>query len=310
MEYFMKAQDGKEIYIHCWDDVENPRGIVQVFHGMAEHGKRYEDFARFLNQNGYIVYADDHRGHGKTAGAIEEIGYIGFDGFNNIVLDEHELTESIKLKYPDIPIVILGHSFGSFIAQDYITRYSDEILGVILSGSSMKGGAEVVAGKALATIQKRIYNDRSKAMLLNLLSFGTYNKKIENPKSVFAWLSRDEEQVKKYDEDPMCGTLFTVGFYYYFLRALTEIYKPCKLLRIPKNLPIKIFSGAADPVGEYGVGVEKLYHMYKELGIRDLHIKLYPGARHEIINEINKEEVYKDILSWLNSHNKKEEGKG
>ncbi len=309
MGYFMKVQDGKEVYIHCWDGVESPKGILQIFHGMAEHGKRYEDLAQFLNQKGYIVYADDHRGHGKTAGAIEEIGYIGFDGFNNIVLDEYELTRAIKSKYPNLPIVILGHSFGSFIAQDYITRYSDEISGVILSGSSMKVGTEVMVGKTLATIQKRIYKDRSKAILLNLLSFGTYNKKIDNPKSVFAWISRDEEQVKKYEEDPMCGTLFTVGFYYYFLKALTEIYKPRKLLRIPKTLPIKIISGAADPVGEYGIGVERLYNMYKELGIRDLNVKLYPGARHEIINEINKDEVYNDILGWLDSHIK-EEGKG
>jgi len=308
MEYFMKTEDGKEVYIYCWDEVENPKGILQIFHGMAEHGKRYTDFARFLNRNGYIVYADDHRGHGKTAGTIEEIGYIGFNGFDNIVLDEHELTESIKSKYPELPIIILGHSFGSFIAQDYITRYSDKISGVILSGSSMKNEAEVVAGKALATIQRRIYGERRTAVLLNFLSFGAYNKKIEKPKSKFAWLSRDEEQVKRYEEDALCGTIFTVGFFHYFLKALTEIYKPHKLLRIPKALPVKIVSGAADPVGEYGVGVERLYQMYKELGIKDLNMKLYPGARHEIINEINKDEVFEDLLKWLDAHNKKEEG--
>lgn len=299
MDYIMRARDGLKIYVHCWDQVEEPKGVVLIFHGMAEHGGRYEDFARHLNYSGYIVYANDLRGHGRTANSVEELGYIGEDGFNRIIEDEHDLLDDIKKKHPGLPVVVLGHSFGSLLAQDFITRYGNDISGVILSGSTKKEGMLISAGIVITSLFSKLFGNRRKIKLLDSITFFNYNKGIENPKSKFAWLSRDERIVKEYDEDPYCGTLFPVGFFYCLSRALKSLYDPEKLAAIPEDLPLLILSGSRDPFGEYGKGTAKLFEMYKALNIKDVKIKLYEGGRHEMLNEINKEQVYEDIVNWL-----------
>lgn len=297
--FFINGAEDKKIYTHTWEDVENPKGVVQIFHGMAEHGARYGDLAQFLNKNGYIVFADDHRGHGKTAEGTDELGYIGRNGFNRIIQDEYILTGLIKKKYPGLPLIILGHSFGSFIAQAYITSFGNEIDGVILSGSALNNGFEIKLGKLIAAFQLKFFNERKKAKLLNTMGFKKYNKRIVNPKSAFSWLSRNEEEVKKYDKDPLCGKICSLNFFYYLFEGLSKLYKAEKLRRIPDKLPIFICSGEEDPVGNYGKSVRKLYSMYKDKGVERVKIKLYPGGRHESINEINREEVYTDIIEWV-----------
>ncbi|SHI80567.1 alpha/beta hydrolase [Lutispora thermophila] len=299
MDYMMKAKDGLEIYVRRWDNVEEPKGVVLIYHGMAEHGGRYQDFAKHLNANGYIAYADDHRGHGKTANSIENLGYIGEDGFNRIIEDEYDLMNDIKKKHPNLPVVVLGHSFGSLLAQDFITRYGNDISGVILSGSTKKEGMLISAGIVITSICSKLFGKRKKLKLLDTITFFNYNKGIDNPKSKFAWLSRDENIVREYEEDPYCGTLFPIAFFYYLSRALGPLYDHSKLAAIPKDLPIFIISGSQDPFGEYGKGPTKLYKMYKALNIKDVELKLYEGGRHEMINEINKEQVYEDIIHWL-----------
>lgn len=291
--------NNEEIFINIWDDVENPKGIVQIFHGMAEHSTRYDEFARFLNKNGYVVMADDHRGHGKT-GEKKMLGYLGKDGFNNIVLDEKCISDFIKNEYKELPLIILGHSFGSFIAQEYLIRYSSEIDGIIFSGSAKNDGLDVKAGKLVSSIQKLIFDDRKKAKFIDGLAFGGFNKSVENPKTKFDWLSRDEEEVKKYSEDKYCAFVPTINFYYNLFSGLGNLYKRDRLEKIRKDIKILVISGDKDPVGKNGKAVIRLHDQYKSLGILNTDIKIYSDARHELLNEINKKEVYKYILNWIN----------
>ncbi|NBI06981.1 alpha/beta hydrolase [Senegalia massiliensis] len=296
---FIKGKDDFPIYLYTWNRVNEPKGVVQIFHGMAEHAARYNDFAKHLNREGYIVYASDHRGHGKTAKGVDNLGNIGEDGFSNIVHDGYIINRMIKKSYSNLPIILLGHSFGSFISQEYIIKYGESIDGLILSGSAKMEGIPIKLGQIISTIQKKIYDDKNKANLIDKASFGNFNKKIKHPISKFSWLTRDEEQVEKYDEDPLCGTIFPIIYYYYFFDGLSKLYIKERLENIPKNLPIFIFSGDKDPVGGYGKQVKKLYETYKDIGIKNVNIKLYPGGRHEMLNEINRKEVYNHITDWI-----------
>lgn len=299
--FFIKGSDGKEVFVYCWDEVSNPKAVVQIFHGMAEHAGRYREFAKYLNKQGFIVYVDDHRGHGRTAGSVEELGCIGDDGFNNIVEDEHIIMKQIQEKYSQLPNIIFGHSFGSFIAQEYMIRYGEEVAGSVICGSAARTGVEVSLGKTIAYIQKSLHGDRKKSKLLDFLSFSQYNKGIKDSESKFAWLTRDPEEVKKYEEDPFCGTVFTAGFFYYLFKGISRLYLKDRLAQIPKNLPILIIAGDQDPVGNYGSLVKKLHNFYQDIGLKDLQLKLYSGGRHELLNEINKDEVFEDVAAWIDS---------
>jgi Lysophospholipase len=297
--FSISGNDGKEVTVYNWSNVEKPRAVVQIIHGMAEHAARYGRLAAFLNENRIAVYGEDHRGHGRTAGSVEKLGCIGKDGFNNIVEDNHILFNKIKQMHPEIPVIILGHSFGSFITQEYITRYGNELAGVILSGTSMMDDMEVKAGSILAAILKTVFGEEKQSKFLDGLSFNSYNRRVSNPAGKFDWLSRDREELQKYEQDPYCGTVFTTGFYYYFLKDLNSLYKEEKLDRIPKDLPIFIAAGDSDPLGKYGRDVEKLHSLYINKGLKSVRFKLYPGARHEILNEINRDEVMKEFLGWI-----------
>ncbi|MDD7794748.1 alpha/beta hydrolase [Clostridium sp. 'White wine YQ'] len=296
----LTAEDGKSLYIYCWDKVDNPKGMIQIFHGMAEHSGRYKEFAEYLNSNGFIVYSSDHRGHGKTADTAEEIGIIGENGFNAIVEDKHLIFEQMKQEHPELPMFLLGHSFGSFLAQEYIIRYGKELKGVVLSGSAAQKGAEVYLGGLISSFQRMISGEKKQSKLLDTLSFGNYNKRFKEDGHKFSWLSTDLKEVKKYEEDPFCGTVFSIGFFYYLMKGLSNLYKKERLNLIQKELPIYIISGENDPVGGDGKLVKRLFEIYKEIGIRDVKMKLYPSLRHEILNEVKKKEVYEDILNWLN----------
>lgn len=293
-----RDQDFK-IFLRIWDEVENPKAIVQIFHGMAEHSERYDDFAKYLNSKGFIVYADDHRGHGLSVKEGSVQGYIGEDGFNRIVEDEKEISNLIRKSYKELPLYIFAHSFGSFIGQEYITKYSKEIDGIILSGSSKQDGIDLKMGKVLVSIQKLLFNETAKAKLIDKLSFGAYNSKVQNRKTNCDWLSRDEKEVNKYLEDEKCGFISPINFYNHMFNGLSKLYKLEKLNKIDKNLPILVISGDEDPVGKYGKGVRRLHQQYVDLGLKNSAIKLYEGGRHELLNETNKHEVYNFIYNWL-----------
>lgn len=298
---YFKSHDGKEIFLYTWDKVNNPIGVIQIFHGMAEHSARYDDFAKYLNTKGYIVYADDHRGHGKTARTVDALGYLGENGFDNIVKDEYFITKEIKSKYPSLPIFIFAHSFGSFIGQEYINRYSHQINGAIICGSAKQSGLDFRAGLAITNLIKLFGDESKQNIFLESIIFGSYNKKIKNNNAKFAWLSHDKTQVQKYENDPYCGTVFTPNFYRNMFIGFKGLYKKEKQNNINKTLPIFIISGKMDPVGKYGKTVEKLFNYYKNLNLTDVSIKLYPNKRHELLNEVNNLEIYDDIFNWINS---------
>jgi alpha-beta hydrolase superfamily lysophospholipase len=269
---------------------------------MAETAERYERLAQFLTSEGYIVYANDHRGHGKTAKNIESLGYIGEDGFNWMVKNQHQLNSIIKDENPNLPIFLLGHSMGSFISRQYISDYGNTLNGVILSGSNGLLGVEVSLGILLSRLQIKMLGARTKSNLLNNMSFGSFNKAFKPCRTDFDWLSRDSKEVDKYIANPYCGTVFSTSFFYEFFSGLKNLQRKEVLDGIPKELPVYIMSGDKDPVGKYGKGVTHLESIFKAINIKDVTLKLYEGGRHEMLNEINRDEVMKDIVNWINLH--------
>jgi alpha-beta hydrolase superfamily lysophospholipase len=304
--FSFKSEDGTNIYVYNWkpDDGMKIKGIVQISHGMAETAARYERFAKTLTRSGYIVYANDHRGHGKTAGTADNIGYLAEeDGFDWLVKDIYKLSKIIKEENPELPLLLFGHSMGSFVAQRYIMLHGEEIQGVILSGSNGKQGTLLEIARLLTKNEIKKHGRRAKSHYLNNLTFGSYNNAFKPNRTEFDWLSSDNAEVDKYINDPFCGTVFTAGFFYDFFTGLKQIENRKDLNSVPKDLPIYIFSGDKDPVGKKGRGVIKLFNTYKKLGIRDVLYKLYKGGRHEMLNESNRDEVMKDVVDWMNLHN-------
>ena len=285
---------------YLWNDVKNPKGVVQISHGMAEHARRYDAFAQFLNANGYIVYADDHRAHGMTSTKQSKKGVYGYhkgDIYNDTVRDEIAITAHLKERF-GLSVVYLGHSYGSMLGQRYIEMKNDSC-GAILCGSACMKGALLGIGCAVANMQYKLLGGEKEGKLLNSLSFGSYNAKFKKDKTEYAWLSRDKEQVRKYIFDEQCGGVMSIAFFKFFFNGLKDSYKKENLEGIDKNKPIAIFSGALDPVGGAGKLVEKLYKQYVDLGVKDVSIKLYADARHEILNEICRDEVFADFLATI-----------
>lgn len=279
------------------------KGIVQIAHGMAEHAPRYADFAQYLNEAGYAVYANDHRGHGRSAGSEEEQGYLGGkNGFDSLVEDMAHLSQIIRSIHPGVPLFLFGHSMGSFASQRFLMDYPDLIDGLILSGSNGKQGVVLSFGRLIAGIERALRGDHAKSNLLNSLSFGAYNKKFAPNRTPYDWLSRDETSVDRYIADPWCGAIFPTSFFTGFFDSLLYIENPKHFHKIPVSVPIIILSGDQDPVGSFGKGVTELYERYRSVGVLDVSMKLYTDARHEILNELNRDEVMQDIVDFLNAH--------
>lgn len=303
-EFTFKDADGWEISVYKWSPGSDTKvkGIVQIAHGMAERAERYERFAKALTDEGYVVYANDHRGHGRTAGSIENIGYCGTDGFNWMVNDLKQLNEIITKENPGLPVYLFGHSMGSFLAQSYISLYPESIKGVILSGTAGKQGIMLDLGLQIAKREIRKSGDKMKSRILHKLAFEGYNNGFKPARTGLDWLSRDEEEVDKYINDPYCGTVFTAGFYYDLFKGLKMIHREDIMRRIPKELPIYIFSGQRDPLGKNCKTVLWLIRNYKKIGIKDVTYRFYKDGRHEMLNEINRDEVTSDVIVWLDAH--------
>ena len=300
IDYELPVSEGYVLKGHIWEN-ESPKAVVMLCHGMAEHIARYDDFATFLANNGYIVVGYDQRGHGATAGSVENLGYMSDnDNFVALVEDLHETNKMVKEKYPNLKIFLLGHSMGSFVSQRYIQLYSDTIDGVILSGSALNKGLLFKVGYKLAKHICKKHGRKYHSELMNNMSFGSYNKKFKPNRTEYDWLSRNEENVNKYIADPYCGTLFTVSFFMDMIH-LFLIMGP-DFANVRKDLPIYIMSGEMDPVGSMGKATKKLAEEYKKNGVSDVELKLYPEGRHEMLNEINREEVYQNVLNWINKH--------
>lgn len=299
-DFTFADQDGQQIFVYRWSPDEPAKAVVQIAHGAAEHALRYQPLAAFLNDHGYVVYGNDHRGHGRTAGSMEAAGKAGDDGWNAIVRGFAELTSIIKAEQPGLPVFVLGHSMGSIVAQQYIEQHGTEIAGVVLSGSWGTFGDTTAL---VAAVDGAIASQGRDAPSMEFLGlFASFNERFEG-RTPFDWLSRDTAEVDKYVADPWSGSFaFSNGLAHDFFVGMNEIWKPENEARIPKDLPALIISGDEDPAGGYATGTQALIDRYRALGLRDLTSTFYPGARHEILNETNRGEVQADILGWLDLH--------
>jgi alpha-beta hydrolase superfamily lysophospholipase len=294
---------GRDIYVYKWIPDENViKAVVQISHGLSENAGRYENFAQFLTDRGYAVYANDHLGHGKTAITVNNLGYACKDGFLQMLRDMEQLSEIIKKEYTDKPIILFGHNMGSFLSQLYIQEYGDILKAVILSGTMGRLGRMANIGVILSVLGMKTRGAAAKANNLNKLYFGAYNKGFKPFRTEFDWLSRDEKEVDKFVKDDFCGAIPSYGFYYDMFRAFKIMHNKSRMENIPKNLPVYLFSGENDPVGSNTKSVLGLIELYKEQKIQDISYKFYKNGRHEMLNEINKSEVMTDIGKWIEAH--------
>lgn len=303
--FTFRTDDDYQIFVSKWTTEERgkPRAIVQLAHGMAEHIKRYDAFAKKLVSENMVVYGNDHRGHGKTAELNDSSGYFADEqGFEKVVHDMVKLTNIIEEEYPSVPIILLGHSMGSFLSRRYIQLYGDKLAGVILCGTGGDPGLMGKIGRMIAAREMKKKGRRTPSTLLNNMTFGSYNKAFRPTRTEFDWLSRDEKEVDKYIKDPDCGAVFTSGFFHDLLEGLEMINKKENIRSIPSRLPIWLISGSQDPVGNNAKGVLKTYQAFKKAGLGDVSYQLYENARHELLNEINKDIVQADIIQWINQH--------
>ena len=299
--YFQSSTGRTSIHaLKCVPD-SKPRAVVQIAHGIAEHIDRYKPFMEFLADNGFVVAGNDHLGHGKSIRVPEEQGFFAEkDGWWRVVDDMDKLHDIMSKEYPELPYVLFGHSMGSFLTRTYLIKHPDKYDGVILSGTGHQSPALVLGGNAAASVMAKLNGAMGDGAKLDSLAFGTYLNKIENPRTKFDWLSRDTEQVDKYIADPLCGFVGKIGLYRDMMQGIKFITDKKNIAQMNKEKPVYFMSGDGDPVGDYGKGVERAYKAFCDAGLHDVFMRLYPGGRHEMLNETNKEQVYQDILSWLN----------
>ena len=277
-----------------------PKGVIQIIHGMAEYIDRYDDLARYMVERGFVVCAEDHIGHGATASSPEEYGHMPINGGKDILLsDVHALYEKVHECFPGVPYIMYGHSMGSFIARCYIARYGDDLAACVLTGTGNVPAEMSKLGRTLARTLARMRGETYRSKLIDNMGAGAYGKQIENARTDLDWLSTDEAVVDAYIEDEKCGFMFTVGGYATLLDLTAECVTPECAAQVPKTLPILLASGDKDPVGDMGEGVRAAAQLLRFAGVRLVQLKLYPDMRHEIHNEKDHEQVYDDIVSWV-----------
>lgn len=289
-----KDADGVEIKYRRWLPEGDPRAIVQIAHGACEHSLRYERFATYLTDRGYAVYANDHRGHGVTA-QTTGVGKAGPRGWDGMIDDLREFGAVARGDLGELPLVLFGHSMGSFLSQLFAQRYGDELAGLILSGSA--GGMDGV-DESIAALKAFVDGGAADEPVPNL---GPLNADFEPARTPSDWLSRDEAEVDAYEADPMCGSRapLTIGFVLDMLEHARNAWAAGAEKGIPGELPILFITGEADPVSQRGKTVRELERRYRDAGIADVTALYYPEARHELLNEINRDEVQHDVAAWL-----------
>lgn len=278
---------------------DSPRGALLVVHGMAEHRKRYEDFGNRLCEKGFNTYTYDQRGHGDTAVKnSRQPGHLANkDGWNKLVEDAYQLRQLVRERDGALPVFLFGHSMGSFVARDYINKYGEGIEGAVISGTSMLKGNLLKLLTPLAKLERLFRGKLTESKVMEKIMFSSNNRDIDSADTPFDWLTRDEQIVEEYMDDDLSGFSCTTGFYDDFVYGLKRVSNPNNYRAIPRDLPILFISGAEDPVG--GRIIEDLAKKYRKAGLTNVEYRIYTDARHELINELNKEEVYKDLTDWL-----------
>ena len=282
-----------------WEPEGEIKAVVQIVHGIAEHVQRYDHFASFLTQHGILVVAQDHMGHGRSIDGGSIKGYFT-GGWFAAVDDTYRLLQETKAEFPHTPYILLGHSMGSFIARSILCKYPDSgIAGAIISGTAWMPGAVVTAGHALAGIICKLQDEKLPNDTLQGVMFGGYNKRVEHVRTKSDWLTRDETIVDAYEADPDCGFVTSAGLLRDMLVGLKFIHNKNHLMQMERTLPVLFLSGEEDPVGGYGAGVRAAAEAFQKAGVHKVSLRLYSQGRHEMLNELNRDEVYGDILGWI-----------
>lgn len=295
-EKYLTLRDGKKLFYRVWK-VDNPVATLHINHGMAEHSLRYDEFARAMNKEGYVVYAQDHRGHGFTIENDEEGWFADENGWSIIADDSFELDQLIAKEYKGIPHLIFGHSMGSFLTRTNLSRHSESYDAAVICGTGGDQGLAGKVGRRLALSRAKKHGSKAKAPIMDKLAFGSFTKKFKR-EGAMSWLSSDRKEVEKYIADPLCGFICSNQFYADLIEGSFTANNPDEIAKIRKDLPILFVSGALDPVGGYSKGVVKAVNLYKEAGIKDVRLCLYPEGRHEILNDVMRKDVIADVASF------------
>lgn len=295
-EFYYPSKDGiTQIHAIEWVPEGKVRGVLQICHGMAEHIDRYHGFAEFLSGQGFYVTGHDHLGHGKSVAGTEKYGFFHeTEGNSYVVADIQQLRMRTEKQYAGVPYFMLGHSMGSFLLRQYLGLYGGGLSGAIIMGTGEQPGMVLSAGKLVCKLIAAVKGWDYRSKFVHGLAVGGYEKKLGG-----GWLSKNEDNVNKYAEDPLCGFMFTVNGYYHMFSGMAKMNRQEKEGKTQKHLPLFFVAGKEDPVGNCGKGVENVYLLYKNGGYEDVELKLYENDRHEILNEDDKEVVYQDILEWM-----------
>ena len=302
-DFYYPSIDGiTNIHGIRWEPEDEPKGIVQIIHGMSEYIDRYHDFACYLTDHGYLVVGEDHLGHGESVQSKDHYGYFGKDGNSWVIADIHQLRLMMVEEFPNLPYLMIGHSMGSFLLRQYITekdaRYAEDLAGIIVMGTAWQPKIVNIFARALAMTQG-VSKVGKKSRLIDILAFSGNLKRLPHAKTVHDWLTHDEEVVRQYRDDPLCGFHFTPNGYYHMFSGMEKAHDIKRMQKLPEGLPILFAAGAEDPVGNYGEGVRKAFMVYSENTDCDVDIRIYGDDRHEILNELDKDRVYEDLKDFL-----------
>ncbi|ETJ06926.1 MAG: S33 family lysophosphospholipase [Actinomyces urogenitalis DORA_12] len=318
---YLVARDGKQLFVRAWlpegvipfasstgqagaspAATDQPRAVIQLAHGMAEHSARYERFATQATQAGYVIVADDHRGHGGTIASADERGHThDVEGWELVLSDLSVVREAIDAAWPEAPVVLFGHSWGSMLVRGWVASQGERsrLAGLIAMGTMASPGLLGPIGMRLAQAEVRLSGPRHPSALLEKQAFAANNKPFAPVRTDYDWLSRDEVEVDRYIADPLSGQRCTAAFYRDLTHGAMEVNRPQAFAAVPKDLPVLVISGDQDPVGGMGRGVRQVATDLRRAGVRDVTLRLYPGARHELLNEVNREEVTADLMRWI-----------
>jgi alpha-beta hydrolase superfamily lysophospholipase len=298
--FTLTAVDGVELFVYRWLPEQPPVAVVQIAHGLAEHAGRYARLAESLTAAGYAVYANDHRGHGRTVKSPDDLGIFAEDGgWRKCVDDLWQLNRHMAGAHPRLPIVLLGHSMGSTLAEHFMGEHGNALAGVVLSGANGNPSPLAAMGRGITRAERLRLGARGKSKLVQSLTFEAFNKKFAPTRTEFDWLSRDPAEVDKYVADPLCGFAATTQLWVDLLDGWGEVSSRAHRERVPEDLPIYVIAGGRDPVSGNTRQLESWLADYRAAGFSKLEHCFYPGARHEVFNETNRAEVTRDLLGWL-----------
>lgn len=297
-EFYFPSKDGlTQIHAIQWIPEGEVKAVLQIVHGMVEHIDRYDDFAAYLAENGIYVVGHSHLGHGKSVISKEKMGYFASPNGNACVIgDMHQLRTMTQEKYPQVPYFLMGHSMGSFLTRQYLGMYGAGLSGAVIMGTGEQPDLILAGGKLICKVIAAFKGWEHRSKFVNSLAIGKFEKEMG-----MGWLSRNEENVRNYAKDPLCGFVFTLNAFYNMFDGISKMNAGEKRGTFPKELPLFFVAGSDDPVGAHGKGVKRVYDRYLKKGSQNVKLQLYEGDRHEILNECDKVLVFEDILHWINS---------